>query len=74
MLDNARVAVTPRRDEHPVRHIAQIVNEPIPRKRGHITIGFLHDQIGRRKIPVAALATGEGRIQTSLRDPAKPKR
>ena len=41
----------------------------VPRKRGHATIRFLHDQIGRGKVPVAALAAGKGRIEPALARP-----
>ena len=35
---------------------------------------FLQDHVGRRKIPVAALAAGKRRLQAAMRDPAQPKR
>ena len=70
MLDNACMAVATRSHEHSMRHFAAIIGERIPRQRGHVTIRFLHDQIGRGKIPVTALPTGKSRIQASLRNPA----
>ena len=63
MLDNACMTIAPRRHQHPVRHVPAVVEDRVPRERGHVTIRFVHDQIGRGKVPVAALAAGEGRIQ-----------
>ena len=70
VLDNARMTIAPCRHQHPVRHFPTIVKDGIPRKRGHITIRFLHDQIGCGKIPVVALAAGKGGIEPALGDPA----
>ena len=74
MLDNACMTIASRCHQHPVRYPATIVENRVPRERGHVTIGFVHDQIGRGKVPVAALAAGKGRIEAALRDPAKPQR
>ena len=74
MLDNARMTIAARCHQHPVRHLPAIIEDRIPRERGHPTIRFLHDQIGRGKIPVAALAAGKSRIEAAIRDPAQPKR
>ena len=74
MLDNACMTIAPRCHQHPVRHFPAIVEDRLPRKRGHVTIRFLHDQIGRRKVPVAALAARKGRIEPPFGDPAQPKR
>ena len=74
MLDNACMTIVSRCHQHPVRHLPAIVLNRVPRERGHPTTRFLHDQIGRGKVPVAALAAGKGRIEVSLRDPAQPKR
>ena len=74
MLDNACMTIAPRCHQHPVRNLPAIVEDRIPGERGHVTIRFLHDQMGRGKVPVAALATGKGRIEPSVRDPAQPQR
>ena len=74
MLDNARMTIASRCHQHPVRHLPAIVEDRVPRERGHVTIRFLHDQIGRGKVPVAALAAGKSGIETALRDPAQPQR
>jgi len=74
MLDNARMTIASRRHQHPVRDLPAIVQDAVPRKRGHVTIRFLHDQIGRGKVPIAALTARKGRIQAALRDPAQPQR
>ena len=74
MLDNASMTIASRCHQNPVRHLPAIVEDRVPRERGHATIRFLHDQIGRGKVPVTALAAGKSRIEASLRDPAQPKR
>src|SRR6266700_783751 len=74
MLDNARMTIVSRSHQHSVRHLPAIIRNRIPRERGHPTIRFLHDQIGRRKVPVAALPAGESRVKAALRDPAQPQR
>src|ERR1700731_3249327 len=70
MLDDARMTISSRGHQHSVRHFPAIIGYRVPRERGHVTIRFLLDQIGRGKVPVAALTAGEGRIQAALRDPA----
>jgi hypothetical protein len=72
MLDNARMTITSRCYQHPVHHLPAIILNRIPRERGHPTIGFLHDQIRRGKIPVAALAACKSGIEAAIRDPAQP--
>ena len=74
MLDNARMTIASRGHQHPVRHLPAIVEDRIPRERGHVTIRFLHDQIGRGKVPVAALAAGKSSFQATMCDPAQPER
>src|SRR6476660_9593179 len=74
MLDNASMTIASRCHQNPVRHLPAIVEDRVPRERGHVTIRFLHDQIGRGKVPVAALATRKSCIETALRDPAQPER
>ena len=74
MLDNARMTIASRCHQHPVRHLPAIVLDRVPRERGHLTIRFLHDQIRRGKVPVAALAARKSGIEAALRDPAQPKR
>ena len=64
------MTIATRCHQHPVRHLAAIVQDRIPRKLGHITIRFLHDQIGCSKVPVATLTAGKGRVQPSLGHPA----
>ena len=59
MLDNACVPIMSRSHQHPVRHLPAIILNRVPRERGHPTIRFLHDQIRRRKVPIAALTAGK---------------
>lgn len=74
MLDNARMSIVSRRHQHPVHHLPAIILNRIPRERGHSTIRFLHDQIRRGKIPIAALAACKSGIETAVRNPAQPER
>jgi hypothetical protein len=74
MLDNACMTLATRRYQHPVRDVPTIVKDCVPRKRRHVTIRFLHDQIGCRKVPIAALTACKSGIQTPLGDPAEPER
>jgi hypothetical protein len=74
MLDNARMTIASRCHQHPVHHLPAIILNRIPRERGHPTIGFLHDQIRRGKIPVAALAACKSGIEAAICNPAQPKR
>ena len=68
MLDDACMTIAPRCHQHPVRCLPAIVGYRLPRERGHVTIRFVHDQIGRGKVPVAALAAGKSRIETAIRE------
>ena len=70
MRDNARVAITPRCDQHAVRHIGTVIKNRLAPERGHFTIRLMHDQIGGGEIPVPALSPGEGRIDPAIRDTA----
>ena len=70
MLDNACMTILSRCHQYPVHHLPAIVLNRIPRERGHPTTRFLHDQIRRRKVPVAALAARKSGIETAVRDPA----
>ena len=74
MLDNTCMTIAPRSHQNPVRHLAAIIQDGVPRQRSHATIRFLHDQIGRGKVPIAALTARKSGIEASLRDPAQPKR
>ena len=74
MPDNARMTIASRCHQHPVHHLPAIILDRIPRERRHSTIRFLHDQIGRGKIPIAALAACKSGIQAAVRNPAQPQR
>ena len=69
MLDNARMTIASRCHQHPVRHLPAIVEDAVARERGHVTIRFLHDQIGRCKVPIVALTTCECGIKRPMSDP-----
>ena len=72
--DNARMTIASRRHQHPVCYLPAIIDNPLAGQRGHLTIRFLHDQMSRRKIPIATISAGEGRVEITLRDPAEPER
>jgi hypothetical protein len=74
MLDNACVTIVSRCHQHPVHHLPAIILNRIPRERGHPTIRFLHDQIRRGKIPIAALAACKSGIEAAVSNPAQPER
>jgi len=69
MFYDGCMAIAPRCHQHPVCQLAAIVQDGIPRKRGHVTIRFLHDQIGRCKVPIVALTTCECGIKRPMSDP-----
>jgi len=69
MFDDECMTIAPCRHQHPVRHLAAIILDGFPRQRRHFTIRFLHDQIGRGKIPVPALTAREGHVK-----PSQPQR
>ena len=69
MFNDFSMTIAPRRHQHPVRHLRAIVQDGVPRQRRHVTIGFVHDQIGRGKVPIAALATRKGGIEPAVGDP-----
>ena len=68
------MTIASRSHQHPVPDFPAIVEDRVPGKRGHFTIRFLHDQIRRRKVPVAAVAACKSGIEIALRDPAQPQR
>ena len=74
MFNDRGMTIAPRRHQHPVRHLRAIVCDRVPRERGHVTIRFVHDQIGRGKVPVAALTSRKGGIEPAVGDPAQPQR
>ena len=74
MLDNARMTIVSRCHQNPMHHLTAIVLNRIPRERRHSTIRFVHDQIGRGKIPVAALTARKSGIEATVGDPAQPQR
>src|SRR6202022_4873389 len=74
MRDNSRMTIAARSHQHPMTDFPAIVEDRVPGKRGHFTIRFLHDQIRRRKVPVAAVAACKSGIEMALRDPASAKR
>lgn len=59
--------------QHPVRHIPTIIEDRIAGQCGHFTIRFLHDQMRRRKIPIAALSACKSSIECAMRDAAQPQ-
>src|ERR1700719_2640361 len=74
MRDDARMTIAAGGHQHPMTDFPAIVEDRVPGKRGHFTIRFLHDQIRRRKVPVAAVAARKSGIEMALRDPTQPER
>ena len=74
MRDNARMTIASRCHQHPVRHFPAVIEDGFSGEVAHPTIRFLHDQIGRRKVPVMAVAPRKSRIQRAMGDPAQPQR
>jgi hypothetical protein len=74
MRDNARMTIAPRCHQHPVRHFPAVIEDGISGEVAHPTIRFLHDQIGRRKVPIMAVAPRKSRIQHAIGDPAEAER
>ena len=70
MRDNARMTIAARGHQHPMTDFPAIVEDRVPGKRGHFTIRFLHDQIRRRKVPIAAVAACKSGIEMTLCNPA----
>ncbi len=61
-------------DQRAVHHVRAIIDKPPPRKVGHHAAGFVHQKVGRRKIPIVAAAGGKGGIELAMRDADKPQR
>ncbi|MGY3652676.1 hypothetical protein ACVWW2_007967 [Bradyrhizobium sp. LM4.3] len=74
MRDNVRMTIATRCHQHPVRDFPAVIEDGISGEVAHPTIRFLHDQIGRRKVPVMTVAARKSRIQRAMGDPAEPQR
>jgi len=74
MRDHGGMTFTPRGNQHTMSYIRAVIADRLARKHRHSTTRFMDDQIRRRKVPVAALSTGEGDIQRAVADPAQPQR
>src|SRR3954464_3997290 len=72
MLNDFSMPVAPRSHQHPMRHLPAIIDNRVPRERSHISIRFVDDQIGGGKVPVVAVAAGEGDVELAVGDPAQP--
>ena len=60
-------------DERAVPRVGAIVDQPPPGKVGHDAAGFVHQKVGCRKVPVVAVAAGDGDIEDALRYAGKPQ-
>jgi hypothetical protein len=73
-LDEYRVPLPSGGDEHPVpRHGTIIDDSAAPDGRQYAT-RFVHQKISRRKVPVVAVAAGDGDVTSSVREAGKPQR
>ena len=66
MRDNARMTIASRCHQHPVRNFPAVIEDGVSGEIAHPTIRFLHDQIGRRKVPIMAVAARKSRIQHAI--------
>ena len=74
MRDNVRMTIATRCHQHPMRDLPAVIEDGISGEIAHPTIGFLHDQIRRRKVPIMTVAARKSRIQRAMGDPAQPQR
>ena len=61
-------------DKHPVPWHRTIVGNRSARQRRKRAARFVHQKIGRRKVPIVAVAAGKSGIAKALRDAYKPQR
>ena len=66
--------VAPGGDQHPVPRHGTIIGQRLAAKRRQRAARFVHQKIGRRKVPVVTVAAGDGGVDGALRDPGKPQR
>ena len=50
-----------------------IIAQRLAGKIGHHAAGFVHQKVGRRKVPVMAAGRGEGGIERAMRDAGQPQ-
>jgi hypothetical protein len=72
-LKKSRVPVAPSRDKHPVPRHGAIIRQPLAAKRRERAARFVHQKVGRRKIPVVTAAAGDGGVNGSFGDAGKPQ-
>ena len=73
-VDERRMPVAAGGDEPPVpRHTTVVDDRPTPEGR-YRAARFVHQKISRRKVPVVAVAAGDGDIESSLGHAGKPQR
>jgi hypothetical protein len=64
----------PRRDENAVDRNCPVIGWLSTPDRGQRTAGFVHQKIGRRKVPIGAVPTCECDIQRTVGDAGEPQR
>ena len=52
------MTIASRCHQHPVRNFPAVIEDGVSREVAHPTTRFLHDQIGRRKVPIMAAVIG----------------
>ena len=62
------------RDERPVPRHGTIIGDRPTREGRYRAACFVHQKIGRRKIPVVAVAAGDGDVERALRDAGETQR
>jgi hypothetical protein len=73
-IDQRIVPGGTRGDQGAMRRMRSIIGEGPPGKVGHHAAGFVHQKVGRRKVPVVAAMRREGRAERAVGDARQPQR
>ena len=57
-----------------MHRLRAVIGQNLPRQRGQRTAGFVHQKVGRRKVPVVAVAACKSDVERALRDACKAQR
>jgi len=68
------MAGMPGGNQRAMHDMRAVIAKPLAGKIGEHAAGFVHQKIGRRKVPVMAAGRGERGIEFSLRDAREPQR
>jgi hypothetical protein len=73
-IDQGGVAGRPGGNQRTVRRVRAVIDKPPPRKLRHHAAGFVHQKVGRRKIPIVAAGRRKGGIERAMPDAGEPQR